>query len=135
MEDYISEIALGEELVIPIVSETLGVQKRVITTGGARVIKTVTQHEETIDETLLREEVSVERVPINQVIEEPRGTRQEGDTLIIPLMEEVLFVEKRLMLKEELRITRTQTQTHQPQQVALRTEEAVIEKIEPQNFN
>jgi len=124
-----------DELVIPIVAETLDIQKRVIVTGGVRVIKTVTERDEVADEPLLREEVSVERVSINQIIEGPRGTRQEGDTLIIPLMEEVLVIEKRLMLKEELRVTRTQTQTHQPQRVTLRTEEAVIDQIEPQDLN
>ena len=35
------------------------------------------------------------------------------------------------MLKEEVRITRTQTEVHQPQAVTLRTEEAVIEGIAP----
>ena len=59
--------------------------------------------------------------------------RQEGDTLIVPVLEEVLVVEKRLLLKEEVRITRTRTEVHSPQAVTLRSEEAVIEEIAPEN--
>ena len=35
------------------------------------------------------------------------------------------------MLKEEIRIRRTQTETHQPQQVTVRAEEVVLEEITP----
>ena len=100
---------------IPLMEETLRVTKR----------------EEIVDEPLLRESVEVGRVPINRIVAEAPPSRQEDDTLIIPVLEEVLVVEKRLMLKEEVRITRTQTEVHQPQAVTLRTEEAVIEGIAP----
>ena len=100
-------------------------------TGGVRLTKRVTEREETVDEPLLRADVQVERVPINRVVTEAPQARQEGDTLVVPILEEVLVVEKRLMLKEEVRITRTQTEVHQPQAVTLRMEEAVIEGITP----
>ena len=79
-------------------------------TGGVRLVKKVTEHEETVDLPLLRADVQVERVPINRVVLEAPPSRQEGDTLIVPILEEVLVTEKRLMLKEEVRITRTQTE-------------------------
>jgi stress response protein YsnF len=56
--------------------------------------------------------------------------RSEGNTLIIPLLEEVLVVEKRLLLKEELHLTKQRVETHQPQRVTLRREEAAIERVE-----
>ena len=43
---------------------------------------------------------------IKRIVDQPAEIRQDGDTLIIPLMEEVLVVEKRLMLREELHIKR-----------------------------
>jgi hypothetical protein len=49
--------------------------------------------------------------------------------MIVPVLEEVLIVEKRLMLKEELRITKRQSETHQSQRVILRREEAVVEHL------
>ena len=102
-----------------------------VITGGVRLVKRVTEREETVDEALLRESVQVERIPINRLVSEAPGSRQEGDTLVVPILEEVLVVEKRLMLMEEVRITRTRTEVHQPQTVTLRSEEAVIEGIAP----
>jgi len=58
----------------------------------------------------------------------PPPVRHEGNTMIIPLLEEVLVVEKRLMLREELRVTRTQTEFHAPQQVTLRREEITVDR-------
>lgn len=119
-------------ITVPLVEETLRVTKQEVVTGGVRLTKRVTEREETVDEPLLRADVQVERVPINQIVTETPQARQEGDTLVVPILEEVLVVEKRLMLKEEVRITRTQTQIHQPQAVTLRKEEAVIEGITPE---
>ncbi len=121
----------SDAVVIPIVEEMLTVDKRTVITGGVRVVKRVTEREEEIDEALLRETVRVERVPINQIVTEAPAARQEGDTLIVPVLEEVLVTEKRLLLKEEVRITRTQTTVHDPQTVTVRSEEAVLEDILP----
>jgi stress response protein YsnF len=55
--------------------------------------------------------------------------RHVGNTMIISLLEEVLVVEKRLMLKEELHITKGEVETYKPQRVTLRTEEAVVERV------
>lgn len=121
-----------DTVVIPLIAEELRVSKRAVVTGGVRLTKRISEREETVDEPLLQENVSVERVAIGTVVFEAPQARQEGDTLIIPVLEEVLAVEKRLLLKEEVRITRTRTQVHQPQSVTLRTEEAVFEEIAPQ---
>jgi stress response protein YsnF len=55
---------------------------------------------------LFREDCEVERVQVKRMLDQPAEIRQDGDTLIIPLMEEVLVIEKRLMLREELHIRR-----------------------------
>ena len=77
----------------------------------------------------MREEVEVERVPIRRVVDGPVPIRDEDGTTIIPILEEVLVVEKRLMLKEELHIRKHRVETHQPQRVTLRREEARIERL------
>jgi stress response protein YsnF len=77
----------------------------------------------------MREEVQVKRVPINRVVEAPVPVRHVGNTMIISLLEEVLVVEKRLMLKEELHITKGEIETYKPQRVTLRNEEAVVERV------
>lgn len=53
-----------------------------------------------------------------------------GDVMIVPLLEEVLVVEKRLMLKEELHISKRRTEVHNPQRVILRSEEVTVERID-----
>lgn len=126
--------AVDEEiLVLPIVVEELHVGKQVQESGGYRIIKTVTAHEETVTEPLLRESVVVDRVAVNRLLDvgAPFPTpREEGDTLIVPLFEEVLVVEKRIRLTEELRIQRQQeTVAPPPETVTLRRETVQIEPL------
>jgi len=84
-----------------------------------------------VDEPLLHEDVQVERVAINQPVTAAPQVRQEGDTLIIPVVDEVLVVEKRLILKEELRITRRHTTVRDPQTVTLQREDVIVEHLPP----
>jgi uncharacterized protein (TIGR02271 family) len=116
-------------LVLPIIDEALDVHTTTVETGRVRIRKIVHEREEIVDPLLLRDEVVIERVPINRVVEGPISRRSEGDTLVIPLLEEILVVEKRLLLKEELRITKRRIETHMPQRVTLRREEAAVERI------
>ncbi|MET0622041.1 MAG: YsnF/AvaK domain-containing protein [Pyrinomonadaceae bacterium] len=120
----------GGAFVVPIIAEQLEVQKRTVEAGGVRIRKTVSEREEVVDEPLMREEVQVRRVPVNKVVDDPVPVRHVGNTMIISLLEEVLVVEKRLMVKEELHITKEQVESHRPQRVRLRTEEAVIERVD-----
>lgn len=119
-----------DEVVVPLVAEAVKVAKRPVVTGGVRVTKIVQEREEQIDEPLLQQTVEVERVPINRVVEGPVEMRYEGDTVIIPVLEEVLVVEKRWMLKEEVHIHRQYTELRHQQQVRVRNEEAIIERKE-----
>ncbi len=120
----------SEQQVIPIVEEKLHVGKQTVETGITRVRKIVREREEVIDEPLLRHEAYVSRVPINRYVEQAPSMRQEADTIIVPVVEEVLYVEKRLLLKEELRITRKSSTVREPQRVVLRGEEAVVEHVD-----
>jgi uncharacterized protein (TIGR02271 family) len=120
----------GGDVVVPVVAEQLEVQKRVVEAGGVRIRKTVSEREEVVDEPLMREEVQVRRVPVNKVVDGPVPVRHVGDTMIVSLLEEVLVVEKKLMVKEELHITKEQVESYRPQRVTLRTEEAVVERVE-----
>jgi uncharacterized protein (TIGR02271 family) len=116
-------------LVVPVIEETLEVHTSPVETGRVRIRKMVHEREEIVDPPLVRDEVIIERVPINRVVEGPLSARAEENTLIIPLLEEVLVVEKRLLLKEEVRITTRRVETHMPQRMTLRREEAAVERI------
>lgn len=119
-----------DSIVMPLIAEEIEVGKRRVETGKVRVRKTVRTTEQVVDEPVFREEVEVERVAINRVLDAPVGSRQEGDTLIVPLLEEVLVVEKRLILREEIRITRRRTEQRSAQSVTLRSEEATVERVD-----
>jgi uncharacterized protein (TIGR02271 family) len=118
----------GRSLVVPIMAETLEIGRRQVETGRVRIRKIVHEREETVDPPLWREEVVIEHVPINRVVNDPPCARSEGETLILPLLEEVLVVEKRLLLKEEVHITKRRIDTHAPQRMTLRREEAAVER-------
>ena len=78
-----------------------------------------------------QEEVEIERVPINRPVEGPVPIRYEGDTMIVPLLEEVVVVEKRLILKEELHVRKRHTTAPKPQKVVLRSEQVEVERLAP----
>lgn len=117
---------------IPVVQEELHVGKRTVETGrGVRVHKTVTEEAIRIDEPLAQQGLEIERVPVNAWVEGPVPVqRHEGDTLVVPVLEEVLVVEKRLRLKEEIRITARATTRHASERVVLRTEQVSVERFD-----
>ncbi len=121
-----------EETVIPVAEERLSVRKRRVDGATVRVTKQVREETQTVDEPLFSEEVQVERVKVDRVVDAPEPIRAEGDTTIIPLYEEVLVVEKRLVLTEEVRVTKRQTEKRAPQSVTLRREEVSVERLEPE---
>jgi uncharacterized protein (TIGR02271 family) len=124
----IEDLVDSEELplVIPVTEERATVEKRVRETGRVEIRKSVHERVEVVDQPLHSDEVEIERVAINRVIEEPVAVRYEGDTTIIPLLEEVLVVEKRLVLREEVRIRKVRKEVHDPQEVLLREEQVDI---------
>lgn len=115
--------------VIPIVEEQVVVHKRKTLTEGVRVRTTVREDDTAIEEPVPTETVEVERVPLDRWVEGPVPVRQEGDTTIITLLEEVVVVEKRLRATEEIRITRRRDIERHAETVTLRRQEAVIERV------
>lgn len=119
------------QMTVPVVEETAAVEKRKKVTGTVRLRTAVHEDEVVVDEPLLAEEVSIERVPVDRWVETAIPVRQEGDTTIVPVFEEVVLVEKRLKLIEEVRITRRQVTRHAPQRMTLRRQEAVVDRRPP----
>jgi len=120
----------GASAVIPVVAEELQVGRQVVETGRVRVTKVVHEDQETVDQPTVTEEVVVERVPVNQFVEAAPAPRQEGETLVLPVLEEVVVVQRKLLLKEEVRVTKRRTESRQQQTVSVRREEVKIERIE-----
>lgn len=123
------EVTSGEGMVIPVVREEVQVGRRSIERGGVRVHKRVEEREQVVEQPAFREEVTVERIPLGQPLEHEIGSRQEGDTLVIPVLEEMLVVEKRLVLKEEIRITKRRIDETEQARIVLREEHVDIEDL------
>jgi hypothetical protein len=83
----------------------------------------VDQRSVLVDEPLYFEDVEVERVPVNRIIDQPVETRHEGDTMIVPVVEEVVTIQKRLLLKEEVHIRRRRTEVREPRRVIVQNGE------------
>src|SRR5262247_1525120 len=118
-----------EPMVVPVLVEELEVQKRPVETGKVRITKVVHARETTVDEPLWHDDVAITRVPIQRVVEDPVPVREENGTTIISVVEEVLVVEKRWMLREEIHIRQQRIETHQPQRITLRSEEVQVERV------
>lgn len=95
-----------EDTRIELVEEQLHVGKRERTTGTIRVQTRVAEEHVLLSDTLRQQRIEVERVAMNRPIETAPDIRDEGDTVVIPVVEERLVVEKRLFLVEEVRLRR-----------------------------
>ena len=116
-------------MVVPVLVEELEVQKRLVETGKVRITKVVHERETLVDEPLFHDKVAITHVPIQRVVDGPVPVREENGTTIISIVEEVLVVEKRWMLQEEIHIHKQRIETHRPQRITLRSEEVQVERV------
>jgi stress response protein YsnF len=117
---------------IPVLEEVVTVGKRTVTTGVTTVEKQVHSQDYIVSESLRTQGATVERVPFDVEVDaaNPPQVRTENGLTIIPVLEERLVVEKRLVLKEELHIRRFVDETPSTQEVTLRTESVVLKHRE-----
>jgi uncharacterized protein (TIGR02271 family) len=127
-DDSEGTLAAGHERVLPIIEERLDIRKVAAETGAVRVRKIVHEETRTVDMALMREEVNITRVPVNKEVESKFHSRQEGDTLVIPIFKEVIT--RHLMLVEEVRVTTRRIPESSTEEVTLKREEAVVERYD-----
>lgn len=119
----------GTPMVLPLAEETLSVAKAVRTTGRVRVRTVVDTAEQVVSADLATEGVEVTHVPVDREVDAVPAVRTEGDVTIVPVVEEIVVVEKRLVLREELHIRRVRSTEHVEVPVELRRERAVVERV------
>ena len=123
-----------EVAAIPLVEERVSVAKRQVESGRVKVHVRVEEREEVVTEQLFHDELEVERVPRNVRVSEIPHVRLEGNTTIVPVVEEVLVVEKALMLVEEIHICRRSVAEEAQIPMSVRAEKATVERdpaVEP----
>ena len=108
-------------ITIPVIEESLTIDKKLVETGRLQVTKKVEEVNELLDISLLHDEYSIEHIAMNEYVDDMIPTvRHEGDTIIIPVIKEVMV--KRVMLIEEVHITKRVVHTTTQQNIALRKE-------------
>jgi len=131
-EPIIGEVIVSDVVAtVPVIQETFEVSKQVLETGAVHVNKKVHVRTEHVEVPLRSEDVEITRVAINRVVEGPVPVRHEGDTTIYPVLEEVLVLEKRLVLREELHLRVRQSERVETHDIELRSEEVTTERSAP----
>ncbi|MCJ2089302.1 YsnF/AvaK domain-containing protein, partial [Methylobacterium sp. E-005] len=111
------------------------IDKRAVETGRVRVSTRTETVDEVLRETLRSDHVGVTRVAVNRTLAEgevPPVVREENGVTIIPVLEEILVVEKRLVLREEVHVRQTTAGEDVEMPVTLRRQRAVIERVSPE---
>ena len=116
---------------VPVTEERLEVGREVVQTGAVRLRKEVDEVTAQLREPVTTEAVDVQRVPVNRVVDQPPEVRYEGDVMVVPVIEERLVTRKELVLVEEVRLTRRRQQAVVQQDVPLRRERVVVERLDP----
>ena len=117
--------------VIPVVQERILVSKRAFESERVRVRLVTDEVAELARVSLRSERIEVERVPVGREVERAPDVREEHGVTIIPVLEEVVVVEKRLVLKEELHVRRVADTREEVQAVTLRRQRAEVERLPP----
>ncbi|HEU4621267.1 MAG TPA: DUF2382 domain-containing protein [Burkholderiaceae bacterium] len=113
---------------LPVIEEQLELGKHVQDVGGVRVrIEVDEQVHDVVAEGAV-EETIVERVSVNQPVAAPRAPWRDGETLVVPVYEEEIVLERRLVLKEEVRLTKRRVMQPSVQQATVRRERVVVER-------
>ena len=110
---------------IRLAKEELVVEKRDVSSTVHISTRTVSE-DVTVDEMLQQTSAEVVRVPIDRHVDEAPQIEQRGDTMVIPVFEEVLV--KRILLREELHVKVVATQTPHRETVSLRRQEPIVER-------
>jgi uncharacterized protein (TIGR02271 family) len=123
----------NSEVILPLLEEALRLGKRRVETGRVRISVSTANDERLVRETLRTERAEVEHVQVNRDLAEgeaaPVARWEDDDTLVVPVVEEVLIIERRLVLREEVRLKLVATDEVVEQSVTLRRQQANVEHL------
>lgn len=105
--------------------ERLNVDKENVETGEASVDKHVVEEEQEFDVPVEREEVTIERKPVNEKVDEDFNANDD-DSVHIPLHEERVKVDKENVVSEEIVIKKNKVQDTEHVSEKVKHEEADI---------
>lgn len=115
---------------IPVIAEELNIEKRIVETAQWEINTAINEHVVHVDEPLHHDETEVVRVPVNAYVDDFIGIRQEGDTTIVPVLEERAVIIKKWFLKEEIHLKKRSVETRLVDDVCLRVTDTQIHRVE-----
>jgi uncharacterized protein (TIGR02271 family) len=118
-----------------LLEEQLSIVRRRIEGDTIRVSTVTKTTEEQVAEEISHERIEVERIAIGRHIDTAPPVREEGEVTIIPIIEEVLVVEKRLFLREEVHLRRVRVPACHRETVTLRKQDVVVERTKPRTLS
>lgn len=110
-------------------AEEAHVARRTVETGRVRIATVTHTRDHLVDELLARTNVEVETVPVGREIEAIPPVSGDAEHTIIPIVEETVVVERKLILKEELHIWRKRTTERYRETVKLRHQTAEVTRV------
>lgn len=118
----------SEEIRVPLAEEELVAEKHQREAGEVRVRKEVVTEHKQIEVPVTREEVHVERVPVQGGEARGAEARFEQDEIRVPVREEEVEIRKRPVVREEIRVSKTARREERRADADVRREEAKIER-------
>lgn len=119
-----------DNVTLPLYEEQAELKKLRVSKGKHRITRRTYTHEEILEGSLAHEQVDIEHVAINEIVDENAlpQMRQEGDVLIIPVIEEQVEIVHRKVLKEEIHIIKHVTTEPVQRKVTLRHQDITVTK-------
>ncbi|MGB3545406.1 MAG: DUF2382 domain-containing protein [Saprospiraceae bacterium] len=126
----VTKLSIKEEegITIPVVKEDVVIGKREVETGRVVVEKRVGFEDRVIELPLTETHYEEKRVAINRHVEELPQTRTEGDTLIIPVVREETVVTKRIILLEEIHLTKVVSRHDHSKTIRVHQESVTVKR-------
>ena len=125
-----ASVAPAPAAVIPIIEEHVEVRTAVTPVGAVRVRVEIDETHQRVAVDDVREEYQPSVHPIGQPAAARRDPYLDGDDVVIPVYEERVVVERRLFLKEEIRLRRARHVFREEHDVPVRRERAVFERLQ-----
>lgn len=109
---------------VPVIEEELQVGTEEVTTERT----VVREDEHVVDEPVREKRVEVTRVPVDEICDQPVPDRQEGDTVIISLCREIVTIQKKYQVYEEVHVRTFYEKGRHHEVVRTRDTEAIIDR-------
>ena len=119
-----------QQQVVSVIEEQLITGTRAVKTGSVRVRKEVERTIDTVEMPVTKDVVTVRRIAIGLEVDAVPPVREEGDTMIISVVEEEIVVSKRLVLREEIHIHRGKVREQVTRSIELDREHAIVERLD-----